>query len=54
LRAARYWEFESAAPGVSWPALPAPGGATLLALLFCLERRELQPPFEQARRRPSL
>ncbi|MBK5105771.1 MAG: hypothetical protein JJE42_16105, partial [Burkholderiales bacterium] len=40
MRAAPYWHIESAVPGVSWPGLPAPGGATVLALLFWLERTQ--------------
>ncbi|MBE0625688.1 MAG: phenylacetate--CoA ligase family protein [Burkholderiales bacterium] len=35
-----YWQIESAVTGVCWPALPAPGGASVLALLFWLERTQ--------------
>ena len=40
MEAPPYWQIESAVPGVRWPALPAPGGASVLALLFWLERTQ--------------
>jgi phenylacetate-CoA ligase len=43
LEASPYWQIGSAVPGVFWPALPAPGGATVLALLFWLERTQWLP-----------
>jgi len=34
------WNFVSAVPGALWPALPAPGAATVLGLLAQLERSQ--------------
>ncbi len=34
------WEIESALPGASWPAVPSPGAATLLALQYQLEQSQ--------------
>ncbi len=34
------WEIESALPGASWPAVPLPGAATLLALQYQLEQSQ--------------
>jgi phenylacetate-CoA ligase len=34
------WAYASALPGVAWPALPASAGASVLALLFQLERTQ--------------
>lgn len=36
-------EVTSAVPGISWPALPGPTGAALLALLFQLEQTQWWP-----------
>jgi len=44
------WQIQSAVPGVAWPALPAPGGATMLALLFHLDRSQWLP-LDQLRER---
>jgi phenylacetate-CoA ligase len=45
-----FWQFQSSVPGVSWPALPAPGGATVLSLLFWLDRSQWLP-LDQLRER---
>jgi phenylacetate-CoA ligase len=37
------WEFESAMPGVAWPAFPQPGRAAALALLQQLESTQWLP-----------
>lgn len=37
------WQIESALSGVSWPAVPAPGAASLLALQFQLESTQWLP-----------
>jgi phenylacetate-CoA ligase len=37
------WQILSVVPGVSWPALPSPGGAAVLALLFQFERSQWLP-----------
>jgi hypothetical protein len=44
------WCMQSAAPGTTWPTLPAPGGATVLALLFNLDRSRWLP-LDQLRER---
>jgi phenylacetate-CoA ligase len=38
------WQYRSAVPGVSWPAIPGQEGASLLALQFQLERTQWLPP----------
>jgi phenylacetate-CoA ligase len=38
------WQYRSAVPGVSWPALPGQGAPALLALQFQLERTQWLPP----------
>ncbi|HUJ85932.1 MAG TPA: AMP-binding protein [Burkholderiales bacterium] len=38
------WELRSSVPGATWPALPAPGAAAALALLWQLERSERLDP----------
>lgn len=38
------WAFRSALPGIVWPAVPAPGAATKLALLFELEQAQWWSP----------
>jgi phenylacetate-CoA ligase len=37
------WELQSALPGVLWPAVPAPGNAAVLALLYQFERSQWLP-----------
>jgi phenylacetate-CoA ligase len=37
------WRYHSAVPGAAWPALPAGGGASLLALQFQLDRTQWLP-----------
>jgi phenylacetate-CoA ligase len=37
---APYWQVQSAVPGVVWPAIPATGGAAVLAVLQQLERTQ--------------
>jgi len=44
------WQIQSAVRGVAWPALPTPGGATMLALLFHLDRSQWLP-LDQIRER---
>jgi len=38
------WQYRSAVPGVSWPAIPGQEAAPLLALQFQLERTQWLPP----------
>lgn len=38
------WQYRSAIPGVSWPAIPSQEAAALLALEFQLERTQWLPP----------
>ena len=38
------WQYRSAVPGVSWPAIPSQEAAALLALEFQLERTQWLPP----------
>lgn len=38
------WRFASAVPGVAWPAVPAAGGAQVLAILHQLERGQWLAP----------
>lgn len=38
------WQYRSAIPGVSWPAIPGQEAAALLALEFQLERTQWLPP----------
>ena len=40
MQAPTFWQIESAVPGVSWPGLPSPGGATVLALLYSMEHTQ--------------
>lgn len=35
-----YWQVQSALSGLAWPALPLPGGAAALSLLFQLEQTQ--------------
>lgn len=44
------WRWHSAMQGVSWPAIPAPAGAAVMAVLHQLERTQwLSPPELRAR-----
>ncbi|MGP1678094.1 MAG: phenylacetate--CoA ligase family protein [Burkholderiales bacterium] len=45
-----FWQIQSAVPGEAWPALLAPGGAAVLALLFQLDRSQWLP-LDQLRQR---
>jgi phenylacetate-CoA ligase len=38
------WRFKSVLPGATWPAVPAPGGSTALALLHQFEQTQWLPP----------
>lgn len=38
------WPFQSALPGSTWPAIPAPNGAAVMALLFQLEQSQWFSP----------
>jgi len=38
-----FWQVGSATPGIAWPGLPTPLGATALALLFDLDRSQWLP-----------
>jgi phenylacetate-CoA ligase len=38
------WQYRSAAPGISWPAIPGEEASALLALQFQLERTQWLPP----------
>lgn len=40
------WHYRSSVSGADWPAVPDPRGASLLALLFQLERTQWLPPAE--------
>lgn len=43
---APHWDFESAVPGVAWPAIPSQNGAWVLSLLHQLERTQWLSPAE--------
>ncbi len=40
------WRVQGAVPGAAWPAIPAPSGATVLAVLWQLERTQWLAPQE--------